>query len=76
MRELLFVVRTFVLTIAIVMVLQIQMGDRTIENHAIQFVQSSRISAPLNMTVKGAAKMMRDLSHYVRRKISGLSWTR
>lgn len=77
MSEVFFCIKTFVLTVAIVLVMQIQVGERTIESHAMSFVQSSAVIAPLNHVARGAAKFVQDLKdkvtaktdHY-RRKIS------
>ena len=41
MMDFFFFVKTFVLTIAIVLVMQIQVGQSTLETHAMGWVQSS-----------------------------------
>lgn len=61
MSELLFCIKTFVLTVAIVVAMQIQVGERTIENHAMSWVQTSPLVRPLNHAAHGAAKMWNDL---------------
>ncbi len=77
MSEVFFCIKTFVLTIAIVMVMQVQVGDRTLENHALAWVQTSPLVTPLNSVAHGAAKMIREMTnkaqdqiHHVKRKIS------
>ena len=65
MSEFIFFVKTFVLTIAIVLVMQIQVGERSLEVHAMSWVQSSAITTPLNGVKRGAAKMVHDLSHRI-----------
>ena len=69
MIDFLFFVKTFFLTIAIVLIMQIQVGSGTIETHAMSFVQSSSITAPLNMVAKGAAKMIRDVTTSISSKV-------
>lgn len=73
MTEIKFVGKTLLLTIVIVVILQIQMGDRTLESRAIQFVQSSQVVEPLNAAARGAVKAVRDLTATIKRKITGSS---
>ena len=77
MSEVFFCIKTFVLTIAIVMVMQVQVGDRTLENHALAWVQTSPMVTPLNTVAHGAAKMIKEMTskaqdrlHHYKRKIS------
>lgn len=77
MSEIFFCIKTFVLTIAIVMVMQVQVGDRTLENHALGWVQTSPLVMPLNTVARGAAKMIKEMMdkthseiHHYKRKIS------
>ncbi len=65
MMDFLFFIKTFFLTIAIVLVMQIQVGDHSLESHAMGWVQSSAVVAPLNMVAKGAAKLVRDFTQTV-----------
>lgn len=60
MSEALFCIKTFVLTIAIVIAMQIQVGERTIEDHALSWVQTSPVVRPLNGVARGAAKLAQD----------------
>lgn len=69
MSDILFLVRTFVLTVAVVMVMQINVGERTIENHALAWVQTSPVVAPLNHVAKGAAKLVKDAVATVKQNI-------
>lgn len=69
MMDFLFFVKTFVLTIAIVLVMQIQVGQQTIETHAMGWVQNSAVTAPLNGVARGAAKAFRDVTTYVSSKV-------
>jgi hypothetical protein len=65
MMDFLFFVKTFVLTIAIVLVMQIQVGHRSLETHAMGWVQSSGVAIPLAEVARGAARVTHDLSHRV-----------
>ena len=63
MMDFLFFVKTFVLTIAIVLVMQIQVGNRSLETHALGWVQSSDVVGPLQGVARGAAKLTHDFTH-------------
>lgn len=65
MMDFLFFVKTIFLTIAIVLLMQIQIGERSLENHAMSFVQSSMVVAPLNSVARGAAKFIRDITQTI-----------
>lgn len=69
MMDFLFFVKTFVLTLVIVLALQIEVGSRTLESHAMSFVQSSAIVAPLNAVARGAAKLVRDVTQNVSARV-------
>lgn len=68
MSELFFCVKTFVLTVAIVLAMQIEIGERTIESHAMIWMHTSAVTAPLNSVARGAAKMFDDLKLKIRRE--------
>ena len=38
MKEVLFCLKTFILTVAIVLVMQVQVGERTLEHHAMSWI--------------------------------------
>ncbi len=69
MMDFLFFVKTFFLTIAIVLLMQIQVGSHTIEAHALSFMHSSAIAAPLNTVARGAAKLVRDLTQTISARV-------
>lgn len=69
MMDFVFFVKTFLLTIAIVLLMQIQVGSSSIETHAMSFVQSSAIVGPLNTVAKGAAKMIRDVTQTISARV-------
>ncbi len=60
MRDLIFLVKAILLTTIIVLILQIQVGQRTLETHALIWIHTSPLIAPLNTVAQGAAKLYRD----------------
>ncbi len=60
MSDILFFLKTFALTLAVVLVMQIEVGQRSIESHALAWVHTSPAVAPLNSAAKGAARLLRD----------------
>ncbi|MGZ3721928.1 MAG: hypothetical protein ACXVA9_03295 [Bdellovibrionales bacterium] len=69
MMDIFFFIKTFILTIAIVLVMQIQVGDRTLETHAMGWVQGSGVGSPLGDVARGASKMTHDLSRKITESI-------
>lgn len=63
--DILFFAKTFALTIAIVLVMQIEVGSRSLENHAMSWVQTSSITAPLHGVARGGSRLVRDVSSKV-----------
>ena len=60
MTDIYFFLKTMALTIAIVLVMQIEVGTRTLEGHAMSWVQSSAVVAPLKTVARGASKLVKD----------------
>jgi hypothetical protein len=69
MMDFLFFFKTFTATVVLVLVMQFQIGDKTIERHAMGFVESSAVVQPLNGVAKGAAKLVKDLTQTISAKI-------
>lgn len=67
-NDFMFFFKTFTLTVVLVLAMQLQVGEKTIENHAMSAVQSSAVVQPLNGVAKGAAKLAKDCGQ----KISSL----
>ena len=65
MMDLLFFIKTFIFTIAVVLVMQIQVGNKSLETHAVSWVQTSGLSAPLSEVARGGAKLTHDFTHRV-----------
>lgn len=69
MMDFLFFVKTFILTIAVVLAMQIHIGSTSIENHAMSFVQNSALVAPLNSVAYGGAKFIRNMTQSIYARI-------
>ena len=69
MSEITFFLKTFVLTVAIVLVMQIQVGEASLETHTMSWVQTSAIVAPINAVADGGAKVVRDFITYIHSKL-------
>lgn len=65
MNDFVFFLKLFGLTIVMVLLMQIQVGEQTIETHAMGWVQTSILVHPLNSVAHGGAKLVRDISHSV-----------
>lgn len=70
MSEFLFFVKMTALTAVLVLVMQVQVGERSLEDHAMGWVQSSALVAPLNAVAHGGAKMIRDASEKIHAAIA------
>lgn len=71
MAEFFFVVKTFLFTLAIVVLMQIQVGESTIEERSHAWIQESAIHRTLAKVAVGAATVMKDGAHYVQGWIAG-----
>lgn len=71
MADFFFVVKTFLFTIALVVVLQIRVGDATIEERSHEFIQESGIHRTLGKVALGAVTVMKDGANYVQHWLAG-----
>lgn len=60
MSEVLFFIKISILTVALIFLMQVEVGGRSLELHAQRFVYTSPIVAPLHSVARGAAKVTRD----------------
>lgn len=72
MKELFFVTKVFIFTIALVLVMQIKVGNSTLENHAHFMIQESVITEQIQVIADGAAKITRGITRGVSEKFSGM----
>ena len=70
--ELKFFVKTFLIGLVAIILMQLKVGESTVETHAISFVQSSAIVEPLRAVADGGAKALRDGYVFSKNKINGL----
>ena len=69
MMDFMFFVKTFCLTVVIVVLMQIRIGSQSIEGHAMGAIQSSMIVSPLNSVARGAAKLVRDVTQNISARV-------
>jgi hypothetical protein len=62
MKDVTFFLKLVGLTIVVVVLSQIHVGDRSVEAHAMNWVQDSAMAQPLNGVANGAARMIRDVT--------------
>lgn len=67
--DFMFFIKTVFLTVAIVLLMQIQVGKQTIETHTLSWVQSSAITGPINTVAKGAGKLIHDITEQIHESI-------
>lgn len=71
MADFLFIVKTFLFTLALVVLMQIKVGDQTIEERSHQWIQQSAIHRTLGKVATGAVTAMKDGAHYVKNWVAG-----
>ncbi len=71
MADLFFIVKTFLFTIALVVVMQIRIGDSTIEERSHEWIQNSAIHRTLGKVALGAVTVMKDGVAYAQDWIEG-----
>lgn len=65
MSDFVFFLKLFLLTVALVLVMQIKIGERSFESHAMGWVQTSPLVQPINTAAHGGAKVIKDLTEAV-----------
>lgn len=71
MMDLYFFLKTIILTVALVIVLQVKVGERTLEDQAVNAFRSSIIEEPLTNVAKGGAQIVRRVVLLTQEKING-----
>lgn len=71
MADLFFVIKTFLFTVALVVLMQIKVGNTTIEARAHTWIQEAGIHRSLGKVAFGAVTAMKDGAHYVRSWVAG-----
>jgi len=71
MMDFLFFIKTCALTLLLVVIMQVRVGDQSLEQTAQSWVRSSWIAGPVNLAAQGGAKLVRDGSARVMRAVQG-----
>lgn len=71
MGDFFFVVKTFLYTLALVVLMQIKVGDTTIEERSHTWIQQSDLHRSLGKVALGAVTVLRDGTQYVQGWIAG-----
>ena len=61
MRDVIFILKSFLITSIIVILLQLKVGGGTVEDHTIIWLENSLITRPLHYVVAGGVAVTRDL---------------
>lgn len=67
--DFMFFVKTVILTVAIILLMQIQVGKQTIESHTLGWVQNSAITGPINTVARGAGKLVHDITEQIHESV-------
>jgi len=72
MGEIIYVLKIFGVTLALILIFQIRVGPQTIEHHATVFIQESWFAEKVHEAAQGTIKALRDGSASLGHKISHL----
>ena len=61
MGDLIFILKSFLLTGIVVVLLQVKIGDRTFEERAMIWIQTSSMVRPLHDVASGGVEMIGDI---------------
>ena len=73
MMDFYFFLKTMALTLAVVILMQIKIGNKSLEDQALMFFRSSMVEEPLTKMAHGGVKMARDAVKAIQDKINGTS---
>lgn len=65
MLDFMFFVKTLIVTVFIVSLMQIKAGESTIENHAAHWIRTTPLTEPLKSTAEAGAKAVRDSARWL-----------
>lgn len=71
MSELTFVIKSFVLTVLIVVFLQMKVGSTTLESYSQRWLQKSPVSGYIQSVAAGGTLALRNLYYSVKSGITG-----
>ena len=70
MLNLMFFIKTILITVLIVLILQIRFGSLTLEDHARHFIQTSALAQPVQDVAESGAVAVRKGMNWVTREIN------
>lgn len=65
MLDFMFFVKTLIVTVLLVSLMQIKAGEMTIENHAAHWVKTTPLTEPLRSTAEAGAKAVSDSARWL-----------
>lgn len=71
MMDFYFFLKTLILTVALVVVLQVKIGEETLEDQAVMVFRSSIVEEPIRKVAQGGAKLVRNVVKLTQEKING-----
>lgn len=70
MEELKFVLKTFVFTCLLIVLMQVKVAGGTIESHSFHWLQRSTVSQWIQSAAAGGAMALRNLGHHVKEGVA------
>ena len=70
MAELKFVLKTFLFTCALVVLMQVKVGGATLESYSLRWLQHSSVSQWVQSAAAGGAMALRNLAHHVKEGVA------
>lgn len=71
MMDIYFFLKTLILTLALIIVLQLKVGEHTLEDRAVSVFKSSIVEEPLTKIAQGGALLVRRAVFLIQEKING-----
>jgi hypothetical protein len=72
MKDILFVLKTFVATMILIVLMQIKVGSFTMEEQAALFIQDSWMTTQVQQVAAGLSKVLKDTTGGFGKKVSSL----
>lgn len=73
MAELKFVFKTLLATLLIIALMQIKIGEKTIEGRVYQILAQSKFTGFLNEVAKGTVQLSRESKKYIQERIQSFN---
>ncbi len=70
MSELFFVIKVFLFTVVVMAVMQIKVGDQSLEQRSSHWLRTSSLVDVLNSVSVGASKALNDGYHYIKNSMN------